>query len=127
MHALALLYMRSIALWAYAFEFAALHIISVQPTDFLLMWCASVVYSDCGCAAFALPAKERHMASTYRKPLLSDIAEFVSVLRSNVSPAAVAAYVMASDCMPALSHMIEDAADDGTFAAAVFAILCGEA
>lgn len=63
------------------------------------------------------------MAKTLRKPELADWQEFINILRADLSPLAVAAYIMWHPCEVAFSHMVENYAEEGTFAAAVFTIL----
>lgn len=62
-----------------------------------------------------------------RQTLAPAFAELVALMKSGASAYAVAAFINAHKYNVALSHEIENAADDGTFAALVFDILCGEA
>ena len=52
--------------------------------------------------------------------------ELVSLLRSNATAHEVAAFVRGHKYHVALSHTVESYAEDGTFAAQVFDILCND-
>jgi len=54
-------------------------------------------------------------------PALRNIADMI---KAGSSPADVAAFIVSNRYHVALSHYIEDKAEPGTFAAAVFDILC---